>query len=388
MSDGHDSAGAQPREGSVAWVHVKARTPTALRLETGQIHDLGMVEVSVSNWIQEDAAGPVHRGLFFDSRARGQTYRSALDLAMRAADGVMSSLSFASATGSGPLEPLAIFNDVPGGCHVRQFLELPLGPSVARVLESARTEWILSAVDQLPPARRDRIFTAMSWYRKAALEPQPIDAFTAGWLGLETLNALLAEHYGVRNERTVRTCQACGASVVTSPTSAGIRELLIEVGGADLWNAAHRRRIALLHATTPLAEVHDDLKNLARQITRGLRKGVMLLGGLNDDGREPTPMGVPRQHRARVDLFLPDYAVAMVPIGPRHPRVRVRSLKSAKRLVENGRTIESAETQWEVVDFDGPKYKAEWKIEPDQDPDDASASAEMRFLGQEASPDG
>ena len=38
------------------------------------------------------------------------------------------------------------------------------------------------------------------------------------------------------------------------------------VKGRSLWDDARRRRVALLHATRPLAEVHTDLPVLARQL--------------------------------------------------------------------------------------------------------------------------
>lgn len=368
-------------------VHIKARVETALRLTTGQIHDLGNVEIAVSNWLDTDAAGPLHRGLFFDARARASDYQGALELAMRAADGVLSSLAFLGAAGAGPLVPAAIFRDVPGGCHLRQFIELPLGPSVARVLDSAYTDRTLGAIDALEPDRRDRVYTAISWYRKAALERQPIDAFTASWLGLETLNGLLAQRYGVTNERVERTCPSCGVAVLTAPTSAGIRELLIELGGTALWDKARRRRVALLHATQPLAEVHDDLRALAQQITHALRQGVLKLSGLDEAGRSPTPMPVPRRHQMRADVFLPEYSVTQVPRGPRHPRLRLHTLGTATRRVESGRTLETADTQWELVDFSGPQYRFSSTIEPEVDPDDPAATAEMRLLGQESRPE-
>src|SRR5712692_10466769 len=99
---GHGGRVAETSASPVVAVHVKARASTAQALRIGQIHELGDVEVSVSNWAERDAAGPVHRGLFFDAQVRAATIDAAVDVAMRAADGVLSSLCFASATGAGP----------------------------------------------------------------------------------------------------------------------------------------------------------------------------------------------------------------------------------------------------------------------------------------------
>jgi hypothetical protein len=322
--------------------------------------------------------------------SRGENHQAALDLATRAADGVLSSLVFVSGAGAGPLEPLAIFADGDGGCNLRQFVELPLGPTVARMVGGPQTERALFAIDGLASKRRERIFTAMSWFRKAAFERQPIDAFTAAWLGLETLNALLAEHYGVSNERVERRCPKCDEPVIVAPTSAGIRDLLTTLGGPALWDDARRRRVALLHATRPLAEVHADLPALARQLTHALRHAVLLLSGFSPEAGEaqPTTMSVPRRHRARVDVFLPDYSVAQLPRGPHYPSMRLHRMQRATRTEVNGRTVEQIDSQWALVNFSGEKYKFAWKLEPDVDPDDSAVTAEMRFLGQEPWPAG
>ena len=374
---------------ALALIHLKARTPTALRLETGQVHELRDVQVVISNWLETDAAGPIHRGLFFDTRAAASTSVDALNLAMRASDGVLSSLSFVAATGAGPLEPLAIFSEALEGCRLRQFIELPLGPGASRVIPAGRLQQVLPAIDELVGDPRERAYTAMSWYRKAALERQPIDAFTAAWLGLETLNALLAQHYGVANEETVRECPKCGEPVITAATSAGIRELLTRFGGRELWQRARRRRVALLHAVRPLAEVHEELPQLARTFANALRRAVLLILDIPEDKLadfEATPMPIPRRHRVRIDVLLPNYRIADVPRGPRYPSMRLHAMPTATRSTDGKQTVENVETQWELVNFPGERYKFSWTIEPDSDPDDAAAAADVRFTGQVPKP--
>ena len=97
-------------------------------------------------------------------------------------------------------------------------------------------------------------------------------------------------------------------------------------------------------------------------------------------------MPVPRRHRARVDVFLPEYSVAQVPRGANYPSMRLHAIRRATRTEIDGRTVEHVESQWALVNFSGEKYKFAWKLEPDVDPDDSSVTAEMRFVGQEVWP--
>lgn len=99
------------------------------------------------------------------------------------------------------------------------------------------------------------------------------------------------------------------------------------------------------------------------------------------------PMPIPRRHRVRIDVFLPNYRVADVPRGPGYPSMRLRAMPMAIRSTEGKQTIEKVETQWELVNFPGERYKFNWTVEPDSDPDDAAAAADVRFTGQVPKPD-
>lgn len=62
---------------------------------------------------------------------------------------------------------------------------------------------------------------------------------------------------------------------------------------------------------------------------------------------------MPRRHRARADVFLPDYTVGQIPRGTRYPSMRLHAIQRATRTEANGRTIEQIESQWALINFSG-----------------------------------
>lgn len=357
---------------------VKARVQTAVHVERLQVVEAPDAKVTVSNWIEADAAGQAHRGLMFDVVLEAADLDEALRISLARANFVLTLFSFAMAAGSTRIELLiAYWRGEDDWCEVAQFERLPLGPFVRRILDPARLLALVPQLDSLPEGAGERVLRAMAWYQRSAEEENPLDQFAAVWIGLETLNPLLKKRAGLAEEEPVRSCLKCGAAVEMAPTSAGIRDVLTRHRDESLWRRANRRRVAILHGTEPFSELHADLAALADATRAALRRGVLDLLSLEGDDRvtfDHQPISVPLAHQATVRYAFRPLTLDSIRVGQGYPRLKLRRVEGARFRGSDGRTNEKAATEWEPNDFSG-----EWRFHSVAlatfgDPEDEAAS--------------
>ena len=120
------------------------------------------------------------------------------------------------------------------------------------------------------------ISRAIRWYNNGLNEADSIDRFMYYWLGLESINNLLAERLGAKSE--IRKCEKCG-NEYEIPTAKGIRsafEEFSEAGIAD-FKKCRKIRVQLQHGhgdIEKIIEVAADYSEICRKV---LLYGLFLL---------------------------------------------------------------------------------------------------------------
>jgi hypothetical protein len=183
--------------------------------------DAGQV-ITVTNWMQKDAIGEAQRGLFVDVFFAAATAEEALARARPAAQRIIDVVTFSSGAAAGSLVPVIAYVQLSEtSCEVIQYHDLPIAPIARRGLTKERVQTLVSKMNEIADEDRMRLTLGINWYGKAVRSTNLFDAFTSAWTGLETINPLLKNRYGLPRDKVTRKCPNCDADVVVSPTSSG-----------------------------------------------------------------------------------------------------------------------------------------------------------------------
>ncbi len=127
-----------------------------------------------------------------------------------------------------------------------------------------------------------RVIRAVRWLRKMFSEDDILDRFIAGWTGLETLNPLLSDHFGVpRSAEEKQACGSCGHETVRHvPRVTGVKELLFREGAEELYKECHGARNGLVHGFQSIEQVTEVALNRAKDVGFMLARGISVLSGV------------------------------------------------------------------------------------------------------------
>jgi len=120
----------------------------------------------------------------------------------------------------------------------------------------------------------ERIVRSMSWLRKGYLEQNHVDRFIAFWTGLESINELLCDFFGVPTKDRKFKCNKCG-NTVDNLSSIGIKKLFLKVAKVDnaLFSQIRKARGKLLHGGGPLS---NDFVNRIREYNTVVKKALVI----------------------------------------------------------------------------------------------------------------
>ncbi len=361
---------------------VKATCESPLRLADTVTVKLDGAVVHMSDWTENDPAGPLHRGLFLDVSLNANDSKEAMRLAEQFGDSVVTLLAFAMSVGAGPVIAFIVYDYEPErrDRSVLQHLQLPVARPTRRFdAESFQPLW--DAINQSPADLRERTLRAIAWFRKATLERYLFDQFFAMWNGLEVANPALKEKYNLPKERTLRSCPVCGAPVVTIPTGEGIKFALDRAGDRTLWSESRDRRIGIFHGTKPISELLNGIERLVSGGMDALRSGILDIAGVSEEKWlrfKRTPMPIPRPSRVRVEYDLLDATMEQAPLGLVFPHLQITNLEAAREWEGKVQT-ETATPQLKLFNYTGTWRAKHIEMVVDKDPDDPHGKLELRI---------
>jgi len=310
--------------------------------------------VDVTNWDAEDMAGTFHRGLLFDVTLDAESADRARLIASRVLEQVEASLSFAMAVAIGHSQPIATFAASPEGTAVEQVQILPVVAGARRWMIHERFRAFWDPLQVVDPVKRDRLERAIAWHRKGSQEEYALDRFVSWMSGLEALNPLIQEKYGLPHDQT-RPCPNpnCRQPVNAGPIASGVQRALEQAAGAEFARQVRRARNDIVHARESIGPVVEQVSGVLRDVGRALRLAVLDLLDVPADQRDQfvvTNMDIPREYRERVDFVTPDIQFADLPVGQTFPSLPLPRIDARREETPAGMT-EHVSTTYENLPF-------------------------------------
>jgi hypothetical protein len=313
--------------------------------------------VSVTNWIDNDEAGELHRGLFIDVDLDATTPTDSLRQSLGYASATVSLLAFGAVVAAGPIRPLISYVErLDRGCDVLQFEAWPVDSSSRRVLRTDVMRVLTPRFSGLPENDRDRVTRGLDWYRKALSETNVFDRFSAAWTGLESINPTLVSRRSLSTTRNDRACERCGTPITDSAQSAGAKELILRRMDETTWHKVYRFRQGLMHSTKRFSELIRDAPDCSRLALQALRIGLLeLLEATADFETLPTssPMRLPERNRIEYEYVMQPLQLPMIPLGRAYPRIGLSAHAATRTKTEDGFTSQHVVHDLELLDFHG-----------------------------------
>lgn len=230
---------------------------------------------------------------------------SSFDKAVTAArgltKGVMSLFSYMAFVGLPDPRVMKAYEITPGMTvgEFRQYhYDIPVETTSIRHIDRNQLKVALEAFNE--ELDSVRISRAVHWYRIGLLSTDVLDRYTALWTGLETLNPILRNRYGLEVEWS--TCTNCGHK--STPIQNGVKRLVDEVSKEErIWKRLRRIRASILHGFRRFSEITPDAQELVPFLELALAKALDLI--LNQDDRElknPVQLDHPHPIYSTVDV--------------------------------------------------------------------------------------
>ncbi len=367
-------SGARSRWCKVGWgwaaveYRVKAVALSALRLREQMHFALPGAMVDITNWDAEDMAGKFHKGLFFDVVLEAESTDRARVLASRVLEQIEAALSFAMAVAIGHSQPIATFEASTVGVSVEQTQVLPVVAGARRWMVHDRFRTFWEPLQLVDPIKRNRLERAIAWHRKGSQEEYTLDRFVSWMSGLEALNPLIQEKYGLTRDQT-RPCPNCDQPVNAGPIATGMARALESAAGADFARQVRRARNDIVHARESIGPVVEQVNGVLGDVGRALREAVLDLLDVPVDQRGQfiaTNMEIPRQYRERVDFVTPDVRYADLPLGQIFPSLPPPRIDARREETQAGMT-ERVSTFYEDLPFRAKlvAHQIEVRVDPD-----------------------
>jgi hypothetical protein len=205
---------------------------------------------------------------------------AAISHARGLANRILSLFSYLTNTSLPDLLIMKAYDVTPGkkkGDFVQSFYDIPMERHSTRVVNKGSLSKCVTAISALPESDNSSIFRAMHWYRLALQSTDMMERYTSLWIGLETINPLLRQHYGLEIEYS--QCK-CGRK--KAPTLNGVRELMNELEeGGSLWREKTGLRAGVIHGYRAFKEITPEVRIMVPVLEQALEKGLNLILGLD-----------------------------------------------------------------------------------------------------------
>ncbi|MEK5357758.1 hypothetical protein [Paenibacillus sp. FSL L8-0709] len=176
-----------------------------------------------------------------------------------------------------------ITEEVESRDFIQYFYDRPFSRANKVNLESLSNH--LDSVLNYSGEHTDRLFRSIRWFRRGVKEDDAMDQFLALWQGLETLNPLLAQHYGCDNagkEIIERTCCKTGATFYSEITNKeGLQQHLIATGFSEKeWKKIVKLRNSISHGFASFTGLTEGCINFSPDLGNLLYKGIIAILGM------------------------------------------------------------------------------------------------------------
>ena len=229
--------------------------------------------------IGKDERGvPIKFGIYLDVSCKAEDIDSAINSTQEMVDSLVSLLSLSHQTWATPVRFISGI-DATMGLRDREFVQhfsLTVNMMPSR---KYRNEALSPIWDKLMKLQNDsmvRLMRTIRWYRKAMLETDTLDQFMNLWTGLEALNGLIKDKYGLPKDKPIRVCPKCKTPMAMEPTLAGIEYLFLNMlkSSSKTWSSVRVTRIGLIHGYKDLSKILEKAQELIPDMQRALLLGI------------------------------------------------------------------------------------------------------------------
>ncbi len=240
-------------------------------LENPRKIELAFCTFELSNILHPKTKAPM--GLSIVTTLEAKNINQASSLARGYTNLIVSLLSYLSAAGLPQLQINKIYDVTPGkkkGKFIQNHYGVPMKTWSVQSVGDKELRLGITSINKFDDKDINRIFRAMHWYRLALQSEDVLERFTSLWIGLETLNPLLRNHFGLDVE--YRECD-CGRRL--HQTLNGFKHLLQEVtNDENRWKQLRGLRTGTLHGYRALKDIVSDLRENVPFLENTLRDGL------------------------------------------------------------------------------------------------------------------
>ncbi|MCJ2563154.1 MAG: hypothetical protein LN417_03580 [Candidatus Thermoplasmatota archaeon] len=252
----------------------------------------GNPKVHMRDILMKDEFGTEYEsGIQFGVEVEAEDIEQARQRSGRISDSLCTFLSFLTGIALPVVETVAILQagtEEREGQEYVQFFEPPLAMTSRRQLDVNDLLGILNSLTSCKDEWRERIQRTLRWYRRASLEKDVIDSFTASWIAMETLSPPLAEKLALKEP--ARKCQHCGGKLASGVQLEGLKVFFQEnmPEGRRLFRRSYELRNKLLHGGGKIGKEIKRARELLPKLREGAVKAICFLLDFTPNRRIPT----------------------------------------------------------------------------------------------------
>lgn len=351
-----------------------------------QFDNLAGATVWLRDHVQVDENGtPTQFGFVIDAVVHADSADQALELVAYPTEAAISIVCLAVSAVSSLRIPVSVI-DVSPDVTSREFVQqLPAASELRprRKFDPATFVPLFDHLNAVPEQSASRVFRAVRWYRKALLEDELFDQFSNLWTGLEVINELIKQRHNLPIDRPVRSCPACNAPVVLTPTNTGIEWLITELAKEPraAWKKAQKVRNGLSHGFEDLGTLTLQVKAIVPILRRALLLGILELLNVPEElrssfVREPLAKAVPPF--VKVQALIHGVSAGDILSEKSDPHFEITSFERHS-IVEQGVRRETIKPEIAIKGLSGPATYTLLSIAfvGAKDPEDSQASASI-----------
>jgi hypothetical protein len=194
-------------------------------------------------------------GLRVDTYTEATSKEEAKSKTKNLVENILSIIDLTNSSGSNPATFVSIYDatDNLTEREYEQIFHIPLHERNIRVTDIQSLLKILRVFGDVFGKNEQRIIRAIFWFRKGLFEKNVVDKFISFWTGLESINELLCNYFGLTEDERKWKCNICH-SVILPVSTIGIKKLFIDILKFDNDNFQKIRnaRNDLIHGGSPL----------------------------------------------------------------------------------------------------------------------------------------
>ena len=252
----------------------------------------GNPKVHMGDILKTDEFGTEYEsGIQFGVEVEAEDVEQARQRSGKISDSLCTFLSFLTGIALPVVETVAILQTGTEGREGQeyvQFFEPPLALPSRRQVDVNDLLGFLNSLASSKDEWRERIQRALRWYRRASLEKDVIDGFTASWIAMETLSPSLADKLTIKEP--TRKCQHCSGKLASGVQLEGLKVFFQEnmPEGRRLFKRSYELRNKLLHGGGKIGKEIKRARELLPELRKGAVKAICFLLDFTPNRRIPT----------------------------------------------------------------------------------------------------